>query len=77
VADNSKSDRLFPLVPWALQRLLEGHYRVTLDSEGNPEHLEVDPDFGNLPLSAIIADLKASYPRCRQHRSRRAAAVGV
>jgi len=55
-------DRLLTLVPWALGRLLRHEYELTLDSEGNPRALELDPDFGALSTDKIEEDLKATLP---------------
>jgi hypothetical protein len=55
--ENSLSS-LAALVPWALSRLLNGDYRVTLDSEGSPRTLELDPDHGAVSIGQMEAYLR-------------------
>lgn len=55
---------LAALVPWALSRLLVGDYQVTLDSEGAPRTLELDPDHGALSIDGMEAYLRVcALPR--------------
>jgi hypothetical protein len=53
---------LLTVISWALHRLLNGEYKVTLDADGKPERLEVDPDYQALTLTAIEEDLRACLP---------------
>lgn len=62
VESQSKTDHLLTVVLWGLHRLLNDEYEVTLDHDGSPERLEVDPDYGVLPLTTIEEDLKACLP---------------
>jgi hypothetical protein len=50
---------LIALVPWALSRLLHGDYQVTLDSEGAPRTLELDPDYGAVSIEKMEENLRA------------------
>jgi hypothetical protein len=52
-------NRLLTLVPWSLQRLLGGEYEVTCDSNGMPQSLELDPDYGAVSIEKMEEDLKA------------------
>jgi hypothetical protein len=63
-----QTDQLLTVIQWTLQRLLSGDYEVTLDSAGNPERLEVAPEFGVRSLEAIEEDLKVSLPS--EHREK-------
>jgi hypothetical protein len=62
VENKPDTDRLLRLIPWALDRLLSNEYELTLDSDGNPERLEIDPHYGVLSLETIEEDLKACLP---------------
>ena len=59
---NPETDPLLPLVQWTLNRILNREYEVTFDSDGNPERLEVDPDYGVRSVEKIEEDLKAILP---------------
>ena len=52
-------NRLLTLVPWSLQRLLGGEYEVTCDSNGMPQSLDLDPDYGAVSIEKMEEDLKA------------------
>jgi hypothetical protein len=63
VESNPEADRLLTLIQWTLDRILSLEYEVTLDSDGNPERLEVDPDYGLRSVETIEENLKACLPR--------------
>ena len=54
-----ESNRLLTLVSWSLQRLLGEEYEVTCDSNGVPQSLELNPDYGAVPIEKMEQDLKA------------------
>jgi len=59
---NPETDRLLTLIQWTLDRILSLEYEVTLDSDGNPERLEVNPDYGLRSVETIEENLKACLP---------------
>ena len=54
-----ESNRLLTLVSWSLQRLLGEEYEVTCDSNGVPQSLELNPDYGAVPIEKMEEGLKA------------------
>ena len=62
VERNHETDHLLTLIQWTLDRILNGEYDVTLDSDGNLERLEVDSDYGVRSVKTIEEDLKAILP---------------
>jgi hypothetical protein len=57
-----EADPLIALTQWTLDRFLNLEYEVTRGSDGNPERLEVDPDYGVRSVETIEEDLKACLP---------------
>jgi hypothetical protein len=53
-------DILLHLVPWTLERLLGREYDLTLDSDGRPQNLELNPAYGVVPVETMENDLRAT-----------------
>jgi hypothetical protein len=53
---------LLTLIQWTLDRILGREYEVTLNNSGNPERLEVAPEYGVRSVKAIEEELKACLP---------------
>jgi hypothetical protein len=60
--ESKPNDPLLTLIQWTLDRFLSGEYQVTLDDQGNPERLDVDPEYGVRSVETIEENLKACLP---------------
>jgi hypothetical protein len=60
VESKPETDPLITLIQWTLDRILNHEYKVTRDSDGKPEWLEVDPDY--VSVETIEEDLIAVLP---------------
>lgn len=66
---NPETDRLLTLIQWTLDRILSLEYEVTLDSDGNPERLEVDPEYGSADQGHADAQFSLGCNRGRPQSS--------
>ena len=61
-------DLMLKVIPWTIERLVRGEYRLILDNSGIPQSMECDPDYGKRSVSLIEEDLKAVLPAERTEK---------
>ena len=55
------TSNLTVVVPWVLERLLKGEYRVSIDEGGQPSRVKIDPKYGDLDVPTMEDDLRVVF----------------